>query len=206
MVFTENFSSMDRNLLPEQGEVYYFGPILSKETSDFYFEALKDEVPWAHDELILFGKKRITKRKVAWSADKAFSYTYSNASKTASPWTPALKSIRELIEKTTQHRFNSCLLNLYHDGAEGMGWHSDNEKELERNGAIGSFSLGAERKFVFKNKKSKQKVSLILEHGSLLIMTGATQTFWKHCLPPTKKITSPRINLTFRSIVVDELL
>ena len=92
-------------------------------------------------------------------------------------------------------------MNLYHDGSEGMAWHSDGEKDLKKNGAIASLSLGAERKFSFKHKKSKENISLFLPNGSLLIMKGSTQTYWLHRLPPTKKIHSPRINLTFRTIL-----
>jgi len=96
--------------------------------------------------------------------------------------------------------FNSCLLNLYHSGEEGMAWHSDAEKDLKKNGAIGSLSLGAERKFAFRHKQTKEKVELYLEHGSLLVMKGTTQTNWLHRLPPAKKVTALRINLTFRTI------
>jgi len=106
-----------------------------------------------------------------------------------------------MVEDLTQETYNSCLLNLYHNGSEGMGWHSDDEKELLKDGAIASLSLGADRKFVFKHKRSNEKVSVWLEHGSLLLMRGPTQTHWKHSLPTTKKIHSPRINLTFRTIL-----
>jgi alkylated DNA repair dioxygenase AlkB len=109
--------------------------------------------------------------------------------------------LKKLIEHKTGEQFNSCLLNLYHSGDEGMAWHSDGEKDLKKNGAIGSLSFGAERKFAFKHKESKEKIDLYLEHGSLLIMKGKTQTHWLHRLPPTKKIKTPRINLTFRSII-----
>ena len=106
-----------------------------------------------------------------------------------------------MVEKETGETFNSCLLNLYHSGDEGMAWHSDGEKDLKKNGAIGSLSFGAERKFSFKHKETKETVSIQLEHGSLLVMKGATQTNWLHRLPPTKRINQPRINLTFRTIV-----
>ncbi|MDQ6667858.1 MAG: alpha-ketoglutarate-dependent dioxygenase AlkB, partial [Thermoproteota archaeon] len=98
-------------------------------------------------------------------------------------------------------KFNSCLLNLYHNGDEGIAWHSDDEKPLGENSIIASLSFGAERKFSFKHKQTKQTISVVLEHGSLLIMKDATQTNWVHSLPKSKKITRPRINLTFRTIV-----
>src|SRR6185503_3712203 len=98
--------------------------------------------------------------------------------------------------------YNSCLLNLYHDGSEGMAYHSDGETDLKKNGAIASLSFGAERKFSFKHKQTKETVSVILEHGSLLVMKDTTQTNWLHRLPPTKLITKPRVNLTFRTIAL----
>jgi len=111
-----------------------------------------------------------------------------------------LQELKSLVENQTGETFNSCLLNLYHDGSEGMAWHSDGEKDLKKHGAIGSLSLGAERKFAFKHKASKETISVVLEHGSLLMMQGKTQTYWQHHLPPTKKVSDPRINLTFRTI------
>ena len=117
-------------------------------------------------------------------------------------WTKELLDLKTFIEKQSGEQFNSCLLNLYHDGDEGMAWHSDAEKDLKKNGAIASLSFGAERKFAFKHKLTKETVSLILEHGSLLVMKDNTQTNWLHRLPPTKLIKKPRVNLTFRTIVV----
>ncbi len=195
-------SQSPRNLLPEDGEVYYHGPVVSKDEADQYYEILLKEIAWKNDEAVIFGKRIITKRKVAWYADSIFSYTYSKVTRTALPWVPILRELKEIVESRSGEYYNSCLLNLYHDGSEGMAWHSDEEREIKRNGAIGSLSFGAERKFLLKHKQSKQKVSKDLEHGSLLVMAGATQTFWMHRLPPTKKVHSPRINLTFRTIVV----
>jgi len=117
------------------------------------------------------------------------------------PWTKELIELKTVTENRTGEKFNSCLLNLYHSGDEGMAWHSDGEKDLLKDGAIGSLSFGAERKFSFKHKQSKEKVSIVLEHGSLLVMKGTTQTYWLHRLPPAKQITRPRVNLTFRTIV-----
>ncbi len=190
-----------KNWLPQDGTVNYFGKLLTQEKADLYFGRLLEDIEWKNDEAILFGKKIMTKRKVAWYGEKAYAYTYSNTTKYALPWTKELLELKALIEKETQEKFNSCLLNLYHNGEEGMAWHSDGESDLKKGAAIGSLSFGAERKFVFKHKKSKEKVELYLEHGSLLIMKGTTQKYWLHRLPPSKKITSPRINLTFRTIV-----
>ena len=137
---------------------------------------------------------------MAWYGEKPFEYTYSNTTKQALLWTKELLELKELIEKETGETFNSCLLNLYHTGEEGMAWHSDGEKDLKKDGAIGSMSFGAERKFAFKHKKNQEKVELFLEHGSLLVMKDTTQTHWLHRLPPTKRVTSARVNLTFRTI------
>lgn len=145
-------------------------------------------------------KKIITKRKVAWYGDEQFSYTYSNSTKVALPWTSELLTLKKAIEKVAGETFNSCLLNLYHSGEEGMAWHSDGEKDLKKEGAIASVSFGAERKFCFKHKETSEKFEMLLPHGSLLIMKGKTQANWLHRLPPTKKILTPRVNLTFRTI------
>ncbi len=158
-------------------------------------------IEWKNDEAIVFGKLVVTKRKVAWYGSQDFGYTYSNITKRALPWTKELLSLKAVVEAQTGETFNSCLLNLYHNGSEGMAWHSDGEKDLQRGGAIGSLSFGAERKFCFKHKQTKETVSLVLEHGSLLVMKGATQTHWLHRLPPTTLIAKPRVNLTFRTIV-----
>ena len=159
-----------------------------------------NSIQWENDQASIYGKLIITKRKVAWYADKDFDYTYSNVTKKALPWTKELLELKSITEINTNETFNSCLLNLYHNGSEGMAWHSDAERALKKNGAIASFSFGAERKFAFKHKITKEVVSLVLEHGSLLIMTGTTQSDWLHRLPPTKRVTKPRVNLTFRTI------
>ena len=188
------------NILPEDGEAYYYGKMLNQEKTQHYFDQFLNNIKWENDQAIMFGKLIITKRKVAWYGDRPFDYTYSKTTKSALPWTEKLLELKEIIEQKSGETFNSCLLNLYHNGEEGMGWHSDDEKNLEKNGAIGSLSLGADRKFSFKHKITKQNISLILEKGSLLMMKGTTQTNWLHRLPPTKKVKKPRINLTFRTI------
>jgi alkylated DNA repair dioxygenase AlkB len=189
------------NLLPKDGTVNYFGKLFSRPEADFYRDTLLNTIEWKNDEAIIFGKLILTKRKVAWYGDKEFEYTYSNTTKKALPWTNELLKLKAFIEEKTGETFNSCLLNLYHSGDEGMAWHSDAEKDLKKNGAIGSVSFGAERKFAFKHKETKETVSLILEHGSLLVMKDETQTHWLHRLPPTKTTQKPRVNLTFRTIV-----
>ncbi len=189
------------NILPYDGVAAYYGKVFSNAEADFYYDALLNKIEWKHDEAVIFGKHFVTPRKVAWYADKNYSYTYSGTSKQAIIWTNELLELKKMVEETTGHAFNSCLLNLYHTGDEGMAWHSDDEKSLGRNSAIGSLSFGAERKFAFKHKRTKDYISIILEHGSLLVMKEETQTNWMHRLPPTTKVKRPRINLTFRTIL-----
>jgi alkylated DNA repair dioxygenase AlkB len=190
-----------KNLLAQGGTVNYFGKILNEQEAAIYLDLLLNTIEWKNDEAIIFGKKIITKRKVAWYGEKPFEYTYSKTTKLALPWTKELLNLKNKVEQETGETFNSCLLNLYHDGNEGMAWHSDGEKDLKKNGAIASLSFGSERKFAFKHKETKEKVELILEHGSLLLMKDETQTNWLHRLPPTKSSTQPRVNLTFRTII-----
>ena len=189
------------NWLPYDGTVHYYGKLFDHQEASGYLAKLLTTIDWRNDEAIIFGKKIVTKRKVAWYGDKPFEYTYSNTTKRALPWTDTLLELKAAIEKETGETFNSCLLNLYHNGDEGMAWHSDGEADLKKNGAIGSLTFGAERKFAFKHKQTGDKVALVLEHGSLLVMKDTTQTHWLHRLPPTKRITKPRVNLTFRTIV-----
>jgi alkylated DNA repair dioxygenase AlkB len=195
------FTTEKTNLLPYNGTVNYYGRILTVEESKFYYENLLKEIPWENDEVNLFGKNIITKRKVAWYGDKEYRYTYSGATKYGKIWTKELLALKKIIETKLKVEFNSCLLNLYHTGSEGMGWHSDDEKVLGKETEIASISLGAERFFAFKHKKTKESVKLLLENGSLLVMKGVTQLYWLHRLPPTVRVKSPRINLTFRTIV-----
>lgn len=148
----------------------------------------------------MFGKLITTKRKVAWVGDAGCSYTYSGVKKFPQAWTPALLEIKQKVEALAQHTFNSCLLNLYHDGSEGMGWHSDDEKELEQAAPIASVSFGGERKFAFKHKFDRTSASLTLANGSVLLMQAPTQQYWQHSLTKTKRLVAPRINLTFRTI------
>lgn len=200
-LFNSN-SIIGTNLLPLDGEVYYYGKIFSTETATDYFNKLMNSPNWKHDEVVIQGKHITTDRKIAWYGDSNFSYTYSNTTKEAVQWTPELLELKKIVEEKTGAQFNSCLANLYHNGNEGVSWHSDNEKMLKKHGIIAVLSFGAERKFTFKHKETKQTVSLILEHGSLLTMQGSTQSHWLHTLPKSVKITRPRISLTFRSMVI----
>ena len=192
------------NLLPYDGIVSYHGTILNLAEAQHYYRRLLEKVQWKHDEAIIYGRHIITKRMAAWYGDKPYSYTYSNTTKQALPWTPELLALKQLVEDVSGTSFNSCLLNLYHSGEEGMAWHSDDEKELGKDTTIASLSLGATRKFSFKHKSNKETRSILLESGSLLMMQGSTQSHWLHSLPKSAKVREGRINLTFRTMLEKE--
>jgi len=189
------------NLLHKDGTAHYYGKILPYREANRYFDLLLQNIQWKNDEANILGKHIITKRKVAWYGNSDYSYAYSNTTKQALAWTRELSVLKRLVEEITGESFNSCLLNLYHNGNEGLGWHSDDEKSIGKYTPIASLSFGAERKFSFKHKQTKQTVSLVLGHGSLLVMKGTTQTNWLHSLPKSNRITQARINLTFRMMV-----
>jgi len=189
------------NLLPHDGTVHYYGEILDTTQSDNYFATLYRDTPWQHDRAIIRGKLIITARRVAWYGNEAYHYTYSGTTKQALPWTDTLLALKACVEEKAGTRYNSCLINLYDDGNTGMAWHSDDERMLGENPSIASLSLGVQRKFAFKHKKTKQVISLELAHGSLLLMQDETQAHWHHSLPKTVQVKQPRINLTFRTIV-----
>ena len=186
------------NIINKDGTAIYHGNIVNAEDLTTIFTKLFNNIAWQQDQIIMFGKPITTKRKVAFYADHNIDYTYSNVKKKGLSWTPELLQIKSLVESHTGALYNACLLNLYHNGEEGMGWHSDDEKEIIPNSSIASLSIGAERKFAFKHKTTKETVNLILENGSLLEMKGPIQQYWWHSLPKTKKVQVPRINLTFR--------
>jgi len=189
------------NILPYDGEVYYYGLMMSLEASQYYLKIFLDHIQWKNDEARIFGKHFITKRKVAWYGNQGYQYTYSKTTKQALAWTPELLTLRDQVQDLTQSAYNSCLLNLYHTGSEGMAWHSDDEKALGKGAAIASVSFGAERRFLFRHRHTKETIEIVLAPGSLLVMQGETQFHWVHRLPVTKKVTEARVNLTFRMMV-----
>ncbi|BCE00924.1 alpha-ketoglutarate-dependent dioxygenase AlkB family protein [Marinicellulosiphila megalodicopiae] len=190
----------DLNLLLYQGEVNYLGAILSAQEAQHYFETLLKEINWQHDQVQINGKIVTTKRKVAWYGNKNYAYHYSGTTKQANQWTDELLELKSIVEAKTNQKFNSCLLNLYENGEQGMSWHSDDETVLGEQTSIASLSLGEPRKFSFKHKTKKHSCSIELEAGSLLMMQGKTQIYWLHSLPINLKSKLPRINLTFRTI------
>ena len=197
-IFEKTSTNDDVNLLPRDGLAYYYQDIFERAASDHLFQTLMNSLDWQPDQLFMFGKKVVTQRKVAWIADSGASYTYSGVKKQPQIWTPEILAIKKRVEELTNCKFNSCLLNLYHNGSEGMGWHSDDEPELDKEAPIASISFGAIRKFAFQHKLDKTSASLFLDNGSVLVMHPPTQEFWKHSLLKTKIPVGPRINLTFR--------
>lgn len=187
-------------ILSKDGEVTYHQDFYSVSESKQLFKELFEGLDWQCDELLMFGKRISTSRKVVWVADQGLSYTYSGIKKNPQKWSESLLAIRHKLESFSGHQFNSCLLNLYHDGNEGMSWHSDDEKELDSNAPIASLSFGEKRKFSFRHKKDLSNASLFLDDGSLLLMQAPTQSYWQHALLKTKVPVTPRINLTFRKI------
>lgn len=193
----------NRNLLPFDGEVIYYGKQYTYDESRLMFNALFQHIQWENDQVQLFGKTHITDRKVAFYGNLRCKYNYSGKTHLALPWTDELLKLKSITEELTHVTYNACLLNLYHSGKEAMGWHADNEREMKVGGSIASWSFGAERPFVFKHRSSGTKREVLLEHGSLLEMKGETQLFWLHQLPKRLRIDTPRINVTFREMVED---
>jgi len=192
---------MPENLLPYQGEVYFYSDFLSENGNEEFYSALLIEVPWKQEPIKIFGREVMQPRLTAWYADEGKSYTYSGITMQAFSWTSNLLKIKEKVEHVSGLRFNSALINYYRNGNDSMGWHRDNEKELGKNPNIASVSLGAARIFKFRNyKNKKEQVSLELTGGSLLTMLGETNHQWEHAIPKTTKVNSGRINITFRFI------
>ncbi|MBL55915.1 MAG: alpha-ketoglutarate-dependent dioxygenase AlkB [Flavobacteriales bacterium] len=191
----------NRNLLPRDGELFYFQNFLTQFESSEYIHKLIEELDFKNDETVVFGKHRVMNRLTAWVGDRPFIYGYSQIKRKAQPWSESILFLKSLVEARTKSKFNSCLLNYYPSGEDGMGWHADDERELGKNPVIASISLGAERKFSFKHIESKEKLDLKLKNGSLLLMSGEIQHYWKHTLPKSKKVHEPRLNLTFREII-----
>jgi len=186
------------NLLPKDGIAIYHGVVFNEKEANQMCKELLDTIPWKQDEVVMFGKKIMTKRKVAWYADAGITYTYAGVKKLGLQWTDTLLEIKQKVEAITGATYNACLLNLYHEGEEGMGWHRDNEKEIIPESSIASLSFGAVRKFAFKHVITNERLDIELENGSLLDMKGAIQGHWYHALPKTTRIKQLRINLTFR--------
>ena len=188
------------NIIDQDGIALYHEKVLTDEQIKPLYEELLNKINWENERVVMFGKEIITKRKVAFYSDPLIAYTYSSKTKIGLPWKDPLFILKNIVESLTKQTYNACLLNLYHNGEESMGWHSDNEKEIIANSSIASLSIGASRKFSFKHKVTKETISIQLGNGSLLEMKGTIQSHWLHTLPKSKKITESRINLTFRQM------
>lgn len=185
----------------KSGIIEYIPEFIDRENANLYYQRLLNAIPWNQGEIILFGKKHLTPRLEAFYAENNQSYSYSNQQLITHPFTPLISELKEKIEKVTDFQFNSVLINLYRDGNDSNGWHADNEPELGPDPIIASLSFGTIRNFDLKNQLDGRKIRIPLENGSLLIMNGDIQKYWKHSIPKSKKINTPRINLTFRKII-----
>ena len=190
------------NILPYDGIVINHDQIYNDHNSSEMLQLLIDKIEWQRDVIYMFGKKFVTNRKTAWYGDNSLEYKYSGVARTAKTWIPELENIKNKVEEITGSKYNSCLLNLYHDGSEGMSWHADDESEIEPHSSIASLSFGIERRFLFRHKIEREKIELSLKSGQLIEMKGQTQIKWVHSLPKMRRIKEPRVNLTFRQMIV----
>jgi alkylated DNA repair dioxygenase AlkB len=169
--------------------------------ADELFTALHEEIPWQQHHLNLFGREVGSPRLSCWIGDADAVYTYSRTRFEPRPWTPTVSALRDELAARFGMRFNSVLANLYRDGRDSMGWHSDDEAELGAEPVIASLSFGATRCFRLRSRATRAAaLSLDLAHGSLLVMAGATQRLYQHALPRRARVTRARINLTFRTV------
>ncbi len=198
---TIHLNNLGNNILPQDGEVYFFPDFFNIEDSNRLFKSLSENIDWKQEQIKGWGKVNPVPRMTAWYGDSGKTYKYSGISHTPNTWTKELLEIKNKIEKVAKVKFSSVLLNLYRDGKDSVWWHSDDEKELGTNPIIGSVSFGATRAFKFQHKEDKSlKTEVDLIHGSFVLMQGETQHKWNHAILKTKKILTPRINLTFRVI------
>jgi len=185
-------------------EVSHYPGFLRDAERQSIFDQLRDTTPWEQHVVRLFGRSHPAPRLSAWYGDPDATYTYSGLQLSPQPWTPLLDQLRQRVSTLTSKPFNSALLNYYRDGADGMGWHSDDEPELGRDPCIASLSLGSERRFLLRHKTQSNLPTsqYLLGDGDLLIMQGKTQHYWKHQIPKTRRPVGPRINITFRYVHV----
>jgi len=181
--------------------VYFLPSIVANELADSWWQQLQTEIPWRQQAIQMFGRAVMQPRLTAWFGDPGAVYTYSHTRHEPMPWNAPLRSIRAHLQDLCGCTFNAVLANLYRDGADSMGWHSDDEPELGPCPIIASLSLGQARRFVMRHRQDRQRrYELTLNHGSLLVMVGETQRHWQHAVPKTRQPCGPRVNLTFRQI------
>jgi alkylated DNA repair dioxygenase AlkB len=184
----------------QNGEYVYIPDFFSKKKADDYFQALLQNIEWKQESMNMYGRQIDFPRLTAWYGDNDKPYSFSGITLSPHPWSKELLEIKQMIEPKADVEYNSVLLNRYRDGNDSISWHTDAEKELGQNPVIASVNFGAERKFQLKHMETGEKIEINLKHGSLLVMKGELQHFWKHQVPKTKKKVSERINLTFRVI------
>ena len=197
---------MDKNsslIKADNLSVKYIENFFDFDQSQLYLKHLINDIKWKREKIRMWGREIVTKKRIAWYADEGKSYTYSGSTFHPDQWNELLLEIKKHVEQYIKFQFNSVLLNEYPNGKVGMGWHSDDERELGIDPIIASLSFGANRDFIFKHKtdKSVDNITIHLKSGSLLLMLGSTQHHWKHSLPKRLKVREPRINLTFRKIL-----
>jgi alkylated DNA repair dioxygenase AlkB len=192
------FPDIRRLKLTDAVVEYHPAPQLAQ-SADNLFEDLRQSTPWAQHSVLIRETLIPQPRLSAWHGDVVHTYATLAHVLVPHPWTDVLQALRQHVEALAGARFNSVLANLYRSGDDCIGWHSDDEPELGREPVIASLSLGAERRFDLRRKDDHSIVkSLVLEHGSLLIMSGRTQQCWQHAIARTRYATDERINLTFR--------
>jgi alkylated DNA repair dioxygenase AlkB len=195
-------STVGGNLLPLDGEAYFYPDFFSAKESDALMFALQTNIDWKQEPIKIMGKEVMQPRLTAWHGDAGRSYRYSGISMDPAPWNTELLVIKEKIERVSGQTFNSVLLNFYRNGQDSMGWHRDNEKSLGIDPVIGSVSFGTARMFQFKHRQQPElRERILLTNGSFLLMKGSTQHHWHHSIPKESKVSGVRINLTFRTII-----
>jgi alkylated DNA repair dioxygenase AlkB len=186
----------------QDAEVYYLRYLPLARAPHVVMRHLIDEIPWCAENIVVWGRTYPQPRLIAWYGDAGKNYTYSGIQLTPLPWTKALLDIKSRVEAAAHMDFNSVLLNYYRDHRDSMGMHSDDEPELGERPILASLSLGEERTFILKHRRDKalKPVRLKLASGSLLLMRGDTQRYWKHGIDKETRPCGPRVNLTFRRI------
>lgn len=194
------FENNDERTLIRNGKFLYIENFFDKNVSDKYFQKLIETIDWQQQKMNMYGKEILFPRLTSWYGDNDKPYSFSGITLQPNEWNKELLEIKNKIETKVDVLFNSVLLNRYRDGNDSISWHTDAENELDKNPVIASVNFGQTRKFQLKHIETKEKIEIELTHGSLLIMEGELQHFWKHQVPKTTQKVKERINLTFRVI------
>jgi alkylated DNA repair dioxygenase AlkB len=198
-LFNSSKTNTERKQI-QNGEYLHIINFFDKPSSDNYLKVLLDSIDWKQEKMNMYGKELLFPRLTAWYGDNDKPYSFSGITLQPQQWTKELLEVKRNVETKVDASFNSVLLNRYRNGNDSISWHTDAEKELGKNPIIASVNFGATREFQLRHIHTKEKLSIELSHGSLLIMLGELQHFWQHQIPKTKKPVSERINLTFRVI------